>query len=612
MRIVPFVIALSVLGCRSADEAEPTPVDLARFDACAANQVPVLGGGCTTIGVPVDGCAEGFTHDGDGGCTPVLPETSCPAGQMAIPGETRCREVSPCGEGTFGAIPVEADTLFVDASVAASGDGSRASPFKTIDEALAKVRRGTRPIIAVAAGVYTDAVIDVDVRLIGRCPTMVEIRGTDPVYPAVDVSADAEVRGVAVTGPGSGIVEASGGKLAVSDVWVHAMGKFGMGVQSVGATGEHPMTVQNALVEDVKEEGFFAFGGAAIVEKSIFRDSGGLGVRAELYAKSNTPAKLELRRSLVERAHEGAVVSLASKVDVFGTVVRDTLSRASDKRAGVGAYAAEYPKTKARGELNLTQSFITRSLRAGLYYDNSIGRIDRTVVRDGIGMEADGRYGDGGQFLFGANVQIVDSLFVANRNAGLAFAGANGTVERTIVRDTRPSQTDRLGFGIAAWNASITPSDVTVRTSLVSKAHDSAISVGGSHMTIEASALLDTVGRSDGLFGDGFTITTTLGPTVKKLLMPASATVSGSLIARNARAGVFLDGAALELRDSAIECNRVDVHVTDEIATLDTGEKVDSPWTLTASGEVTCGCGTKTSCRGQTTTLRPAEAPTYD
>lgn len=575
--------------------------------------MPVWGGACATIGVPKDGCAEGFVHDGTGGCTPVLPAMSCPPGKTAIPGDTTCRDVAPCGEGTFGSIVAEPNTLFVDGSVASSGDGTRASPFKTVDEALAKVRRGTRPIIALAAGVYPDIILEVDARVIGRCPAMVEVRGTDATYAAVEVFSDAEVRGIAVTGPGPGILAASGSKLAIADVWVHATTRFGIGVQGLGASDEHPATIDNALVEDVKEFGIWIFGGEATVSRSVVRDiREGMGVRAEIYAKTSTPAHLTLKRSLVERAHEVGVSSLASKVDVFGTAVLDTLPRVSDKRLGAGFSAVEYPKTKARGELNVTQSFVSGSRRAGLYFDNSSGKIDRTVVRDGHGVD-DGRYGDGAQFLYGSTVEVVDSLFVGNRNTGIAFAGSTGTIERTLVRDTQPSQSDKLGFGIAAWNLEAEGSDVRIRSCRVSKAHDSAISIGASHVVIEDSALLDTLPRSDGLFGDGLTVTSVFGRTLTKSVFPASVTLARSLIARSRRAGVLLDGATLELRDSALECNALDLQVTDDLGTRDTGEKVTSPWTLGSSGLVSCGCGTTlTTCTAQQSSIAPAAAPTYD
>src|SRR5688572_13315234 len=54
-------------------------------------------GACVAAGIPPDGCGAGFVHDGDRGCEPVLPPVPCSEGMMAVPGETACRELAPCG-----------------------------------------------------------------------------------------------------------------------------------------------------------------------------------------------------------------------------------------------------------------------------------------------------------------------------------------------------------------------------------------------------------------------------------------------------------------------------------------------------------------------------------
>src|SRR5262245_6837724 len=73
-------------------------------------------GACIPAGILVDGCSDGFVHDGDRGCDPILPDTDCADGLMAVPGETACREIAPCGSGVWGDIPVDASTEYVDAS----------------------------------------------------------------------------------------------------------------------------------------------------------------------------------------------------------------------------------------------------------------------------------------------------------------------------------------------------------------------------------------------------------------------------------------------------------------------------------------------------------------
>src|SRR5262245_60956645 len=54
-------------------------------------------GSCIPAGVPPEGCGTGFMHNGDRGCEPILPAQPCGERLMAVPGETRCREIASCG-----------------------------------------------------------------------------------------------------------------------------------------------------------------------------------------------------------------------------------------------------------------------------------------------------------------------------------------------------------------------------------------------------------------------------------------------------------------------------------------------------------------------------------
>src|SRR5690349_19657837 len=90
--ILVAAIAATALGC-GGGETRPGSAG----PACAAPEVALPDGSCIRPGVPLDGCGSGFTHDADYGCTPVLPAAACPPGAMAVPGDTDCRPVSPCG-----------------------------------------------------------------------------------------------------------------------------------------------------------------------------------------------------------------------------------------------------------------------------------------------------------------------------------------------------------------------------------------------------------------------------------------------------------------------------------------------------------------------------------
>jgi hypothetical protein len=70
-------------------------------NGCPAGSWLAPDGNCQPAGIPPEACAEGFVPTAEGGCEPILPEEPCPAGLMALPGETECHEVMPCGAGRW-------------------------------------------------------------------------------------------------------------------------------------------------------------------------------------------------------------------------------------------------------------------------------------------------------------------------------------------------------------------------------------------------------------------------------------------------------------------------------------------------------------------------------
>jgi hypothetical protein len=172
---------------------------------CQPGTLTLDDGSCQPAGIPPDGCGEGFEHDGDVGCLPILPADPCPDGMMAIPGETTCREVMACGNGPWGELPVDGNTVYVDQSYPGTdSDGSEAKPWHTINDAYAAAAPGA--LIAVAEGRYVEdlSIRNKAVRLWGICPSKVEIAGTglNPVTLLIQAPADGtEIGGIAITGP---------------------------------------------------------------------------------------------------------------------------------------------------------------------------------------------------------------------------------------------------------------------------------------------------------------------------------------------------------------------------------------------------------------------------
>ncbi len=173
--IAPLILAataLGSLGCQvsqAPEEAEPAPVV---DEECVPGDIVAPDGACLKPGVGE--CPEGFVASEPGACSAIVPSEVCAPGTMAVPGEEACREVSPCGDGTWGDIPVESNTQYVDAAFNGPSTGGADAPWRTINEAISAAEPGA--IVAVAAGTYAEEVYPWKaVRVWGRCASMVHV-----------------------------------------------------------------------------------------------------------------------------------------------------------------------------------------------------------------------------------------------------------------------------------------------------------------------------------------------------------------------------------------------------------------------------------------------------
>src|SRR5205809_1105897 len=112
------VLSLCVLcsallpSCGSEDAGAPRKRGPDASAGCRPGELALPDATCQPAGVPEDGCATGFEADSAQGCRAILPDAACPKGQLAVPGDPTCHDVAPCGDGTWGDIPVETTTQF--------------------------------------------------------------------------------------------------------------------------------------------------------------------------------------------------------------------------------------------------------------------------------------------------------------------------------------------------------------------------------------------------------------------------------------------------------------------------------------------------------------------
>src|SRR5262245_24635684 len=95
-RLLVACVALCSCGTEQGDAPPQAP------SSCTPPELALPDGSCIRPGIPPDGCAPGFVHDGEYGCDPILPAAPCPSGLMALAGETECRAVMACASGKWG------------------------------------------------------------------------------------------------------------------------------------------------------------------------------------------------------------------------------------------------------------------------------------------------------------------------------------------------------------------------------------------------------------------------------------------------------------------------------------------------------------------------------
>jgi uncharacterized protein DUF1565 len=514
-------------------------------DGCPAGTLGLPDGACQSAGIPPEACSDGFVHDGDVGCVPVLPDAPCPAGEMALPGETVCRPVASCAPGKWGDIPVDAATEYVDASSTGASDGSAAAPWHTISQALVAATPGAT--IAVAAGHYQEdlRIEGKPVRLRGVCPSQTELAGTGAVLFAVDVGPGAdgtELSGLAVTGPGVAVGVSGAHDVVLDQLWVHDA--LDQGVDVEDAFGPTSVTLRRSLIAHNHEVGVFVMGAAMTVEDVVVVDSQpvggrfGRGLDVEPGTTPPTPSSVTVRRTVLDDNHEIGLFLHGSEATVEDLVVRGTLPQPADLEAGHGVTVQDDATTGLRGTLAFRGGMVERSHDVGVFVGGSDATLERVVVRATLPSALDATGGVGVYVVSDPVTSqpgiavLRTSLVEDNHTTALYVGGSDATVEGVVLRRTLPQESDGAsGRGIHVRNAEQGGrGSARIRGSIVDANHDVGVFVGGSDVSFEGSIVSGTLPRAfDGSSGSGLIVQVSCeGAMVADCPNPQRSTVSVS------------------------------------------------------------------------------------
>lgn len=565
-------VALLIAGC---GEDPPTSAGGGDVDAgadsgadagigCAPGEQPLEAGGCLPAGVPPDGCGVGFVANDRAGCDAVMPDVACGPGLVALPGETKCHAIAPCGNERWADdLPDEPGTEFVDAAFTGTSDGSEAAPWKTIQEGVDAAAPGA--LVAVAAGAYGRTVVaGKAVRLWGKCPAEVGLTATLLFDAALELGAGSDgslARGLALSGDGFGAYVSGAEDVKLERVWIHDTKGYGVYVDDV--FGPASVAVSTSLVEAATIVGIIVEGATASIEDTAvtgtrpFNDDFGNGVLVLKSRKSGAAAGATITHCVIEENHTLGVQIAGAEVEVDSTLVRNNLENVITKESGDGFDIADDDEWHEPSKVGIHRSVIEQNLDTGVFVRASEATLDATVVRATKPRVSDSEFGRGVELVAGpagrARVTLRQSLVHDNHEMGVMVTSSDLVVESAIVLETQPNAaTQAEGFGIYIQKGSGERADGKIRWSVVRSNHDIGIAVAGSDAEILGSVVEGTLARvSDGAFGRGIQVQLDLDDNDRGV-----ASIASTLVADNVEGGVMVFGADVTLDASWVRGTR--------------------------------------------------------
>lgn len=602
-------IVLCACGSNStgSEECDGKLVDgdcVPRAQGCESGELELLDGTCVPVGVPSDGCGEGFTWD-DGSCVPILPAEPCAPGTMALPGETACRPVMDCPTERWGGIDGGAIPQWVDASYGGNdSDGTTDRPWTTIAEAIGAAAPGA--VIGIAAGTY-DGNLGINGKLVhlrGTCPAEVTVQGVPSGNgaPAIVITGaganGTSLTGLRVTGPSAGVAMSGVQDVVLDRLWLHETGAIGLDVED--PLGAASVSVLDSLIETTTGLGALVLGSVLVFERSVVRGTADDGVApAGLFATASEytgmPAALTVDRAVARDNASVGIFAVGSSLAIDASYIART--HAVPEGQGYGVGLQDDLDAGLRGDGVITRTVLSENTLAGINVLASTLRIEATTIADTLpwldpvaGTPFDGGRGlnvqDGAMGGRGV-VEMVASTIARSRGLGLFAAGADLVLADSRIRDSSSAELENgRGASIQPSVHDASGSRAVIQRSRFSNNQQFGLFVGDSELSLEQSEVRGVIAAGELGFGDAVAS-----------LDGASLAIVDSLLADSARAGLSLFGSSASLTGSVLSCHPIDIAVQDLGPT---------PSALEDGGGNRCGCDDEPhDCKASSTDLEP-------
>ena len=303
--------------------------------------------------------------------------------------------------------------------------------------------------------------------------------------------------------------------------------------------------------------------------------------------------------TLVERAAIASLGVASTTVVVERSHFRDTAWLSG---AGLGAYVQpnDVISNSSRSMLTLRSSVIERQIGAGVLASGGDLVVEASVIRDitpdtqlgafgrGISVQDDTASGQR------ASLLLTGSLVTRAFETGVFVGGSDAVIETTVVRDTQPLELyAQRGRGVSVQsNLAELDGSLSIEASVIQGSTETAIAIIDSHASIRSTMIVSIAPAAEGLFGDAVAVVAEA--------TDATASLEGVRIEAAARAGLVSFGGAVTLLGTAFECNVID---------LDGEQHGERSYQLDNKGGNACGCdGSDRPCQVLSSQLAPPTA----
>jgi hypothetical protein len=209
-------------------------------------------------------------------------------------------------------------------------------------------------------------------------------------------------------------------------------------------SGTSTLVLRDARIARSHGAGLSLVGTSATLERLVVQDTEGEtdglfgnGLEA-VRGDQRDPSTLVLRDAVIAGNRNVGVLLASVEATIERANVRDTREQAADQAAGVGLVAMADPSVGIASTLALRDSLVARSRAVGIGIVASTATAERCRIT-GTAVEATGKgWGDGIQISSTADLRgrldLADSLLDASARAGAIYYGAGGSVRRSVFR----------------------------------------------------------------------------------------------------------------------------------------------------------------------------------